>query len=194
MKIFLATICIASSFTMISSAALFTINVNSQGAGGKPILTSNGSTLTSADFQIQVGFFDDPVALTGFNLLGDGGVSGTGTITIEDTANGANPAGRFSGNIADVDDAIVTIGTPLFLLVSPIGGINESGIFSSPDWDSIAGGLFQFLAVNTASVDSPTEVFLGADNGASLALAVPEPSVAILSLFGLAVFFRRKRR
>ncbi|MEM9478344.1 MAG: PEP-CTERM sorting domain-containing protein [Verrucomicrobiota bacterium] len=128
-----------------------------------------------------------------FTVLGDSNGdagSGAGTIDIN------NGDGSFNGSITGIDamagTGFVASNTPLYLLVQA-NDQTEWGIFHDSGWVVPTDGIIT-IPEQVFTVDT-SEVLRGVDNGATLGLAlVPEPSIALLGLFGLGFFFRRQRR
>ena len=196
-----------------------TVNITINSLAGTPdalFLTSTNAQLTSANYEVELGYFGTPTtpnpaeeaiiagsdrnATEGiFTALGDttGAHSSSGSISINDGD------GSFAGLIS-VDNVSLAVGTRLYLWIKPTGPpspTDEWGIVSLPAWDLPAGGdLFPApLLVAPGQIVDQSGVqrgtFAGGVDPIVINLAqVPEPSTFLLGIFGFGLFFLRRRR
>jgi hypothetical protein len=121
------------------------------------------------------------------------------------TINSVASQGRLAGQVANatvasgapnsLTSAGVPAGTRIFLLVynAPSATATELGIFSASTWTMPSDNLIS-PTLNTVAVDTEAEVYRGFLNASELRLApIPEPSVAVLALFGFGLGVRRRR-
>ncbi len=195
-----------------------TVNITINSLAGTPdssFLTSTNGALTSANFEVELGYFGTPTApspaeeaiIAGsdrnatqgiFTELGDatGAHSSSGSISINDGD------GSFAGFIS-VDNSSLAVGTSLYLWIKPTGPpapTDEWGIVNLPGWMLPSGGdLFPAsLLIAPGQITDQSGVqrgtFAGGADPVVINLApVPEPSSLLLGIFGFGLLFRRRR-